>query len=118
MKIKVDDSDLIKLEDRLQRIANLMKQMCLIEEDKTATSSWLSSVKVNSENTASTEAILSNAKDLCEAGMHLGVQATEYDPGISNVDLNMAINELKIAVVSHLLDIKHALLDIKHKSVH
>ncbi|WP_119711276.1 hypothetical protein [Arsenophonus endosymbiont of Aleurodicus floccissimus] len=35
VKIKVDDSDLIKLENRLQRIANLMKQMGSISEEKT-----------------------------------------------------------------------------------
>ncbi|WP_051297167.1 hypothetical protein [Arsenophonus nasoniae] len=35
VKIKADDSDLIKLEDCLQRIANLMKQMGSISEEKT-----------------------------------------------------------------------------------
>ncbi|HGJ5883511.1 hypothetical protein [Arsenophonus sp.] len=113
VKIKVDDSDLIKLEDRLQRIANLMKQMGLIEEDKIATSSWLSSIKFVAD-----EGARPGARKIIDAGMYLGEKPAEYDPGISNVDLHTAINELKIAVVSHLLDIKNALLDIKHKPIH
>ncbi|QBY44741.1 hypothetical protein [Arsenophonus nasoniae] len=35
VRIKADDSDLIKLEDRLERIANLMQQMGSINEEKT-----------------------------------------------------------------------------------
>ncbi|WGL93779.1 hypothetical protein [Arsenophonus nasoniae] len=144
LKIKADVSELVKLEDRLHQIADLMKQIGLVEVDKSETTKF---VRVRSENNGITEPILFSPEIRCDCkksypsglelamnevanvGVRLGVEKArsqfrylaekpeEYNPGIENERLKTAIDELACKFkASEILIVQH-LLDIKNQLV-
>lgn len=147
LKINADVSELVKLEERLHKIADLMKQIGLVEVDKPETAKFESNIRVRSENNGITEHILYGAKIHCDckksypnnleiamnkaanAGVRLGVEKArskfrylaekpeEYNPGIDGERLKTAIDELACKLKASEILIVQHLLDIKNQLV-